>query len=138
MPAEQNYNIHDKELLAIVDAFKHWRHYLEGARHRILIKCDHKNLEYFMTSKVLSRRQARWAETLSQFDFIIEHLDGKKNPADGPSRRPDYEIGYERPSMALLGMTAQSMVKGVVLLSAILIDSFLNPRNEETAQQGDI
>jgi hypothetical protein len=50
----------------------------------------------------LSRRQARWAEILSQFDFTIKHLDGKKNPADGPSRRPDYEIGYERPSMALL------------------------------------
>jgi hypothetical protein len=101
-PAEQNYDTYDRELLAIIESFKHWRHYMEGARHRVLVRCDHKNLEYFMTSKVLSRRQARWAEILSQFDFTIEHLDGKKNPADGPSRRPDYEIGYERPSMALL------------------------------------
>jgi hypothetical protein len=51
---------------------------------------------------VLSRRQARWAEILSQYDVIIEHLEGKKNPADGPSRRPDYEIGYEHMTAKLL------------------------------------
>jgi hypothetical protein len=81
---------------------KQWRHHLEGAKHKILIQCDHKNLEYFQTSKVLSRRQARWAEILSAYDFKIEHLEGTKNPADGPSRRPDYEEGYERPSARLL------------------------------------
>ena len=92
-PAEQNYDTYDRELQAIVASAKHWRHMLEGAKHQVLIKCDHKNLVYFLTSKVLSRRQARWAEILSSYDFHIEHLDGKKNPADGPSRRPDYEIG---------------------------------------------
>jgi len=51
---------------------------------------------------VLSRRQARWAEIKSSYDFVIEHLEVKKNPADGPSRRPDYEIGYERPTARLL------------------------------------
>ena len=57
---------------------------------------------------MLSRRQARWAEILSAYDFTIEHLEGTKNPADGPSRRPDYEVGYERPAMQLLG-TKESM-----------------------------
>jgi len=60
------------------------------------------NLEYFQTSKVLSRRHARWSEILSAYDFVIEHLEGTKNPADGPSRHPDYEIGYERPVARLL------------------------------------
>jgi len=46
---------------------------------------------------VLSRREARWSETLSAYDFVIEHLEGSKNPADGPSSLPDYEIGYEWP-----------------------------------------
>jgi hypothetical protein len=87
--AEQNYDTYDRELLAIVETLKQWRHYLEGANHKVLIQCDHKNLEYFQTSKVLSRRQARWSETLSAYDFVIEHLEGNKNPADGPSRRPD-------------------------------------------------
>jgi hypothetical protein len=47
---------------------------------------------------VLSRRQARWAEIESSHDFVIEHLAGNWNPAEGPSRRPDYEIGYVRPT----------------------------------------
>ena len=58
-PAEQNYDMYDRELLAIVETMKQWRHYLEGANHKVLIQCDHKNLEYFQTSKVLSQRQAR-------------------------------------------------------------------------------
>jgi hypothetical protein len=100
--AEQNYDTYDRELLAIVVAMKQWRHHLEGARYKILIQCDHKILEYFQTSKVLSRRQACGAEILSAYDFKIEHLEGTKNPADGPSRQPDYEQGYERPSARLL------------------------------------
>jgi hypothetical protein len=51
---------------------------------------------------VLSWRQARWAEILSTYGFVIQHLEGQKNPADGPSRRPDYEEGYERPTARLL------------------------------------
>jgi hypothetical protein len=57
--AELNYDIHNKELLAIVVAFKVWRVYLEGAKHTIIIKTDHKNLTFFMTMKELTRRQAR-------------------------------------------------------------------------------
>jgi hypothetical protein len=57
--AEINYEIHDKELLAIVDSFQEWRHFLEGAQHLVTVHTDHKNLEYFMSAKVLNRRQAR-------------------------------------------------------------------------------
>jgi len=60
-PAEVNYDIHDKELLAIVNAFKHCSRYGEGAEHPIQVFTDHHNLEYFTTTKVLNRRQARWA-----------------------------------------------------------------------------
>jgi len=56
---ELNYNVHDKELLAIFEAFKIWRHYLEGSTSPIDVVTDHKNLEYFSTTKVLTRRQAR-------------------------------------------------------------------------------
>jgi len=78
-PAEQNNDPYDRELLPIVETMKQWRHYLEGANHRVLIQCDHKNLEYFQTSKVLTHRQARWAEILSSYDFVIEHLAGIQN-----------------------------------------------------------
>ena len=65
---ELNYDMHDKELLAIFDAFKVWRHYLEGSATPIDVVTDHKNLKYFSTTKVLSRRQARWSEYLSAFN----------------------------------------------------------------------
>jgi len=109
-PAKQNYDMYDRELLTIVETLRQWRHYLEGANHKILIQCDHKNLEYFQTSKVLSRRQARWAEIISSYDFVIQHLEGKKNPADGPSRRADYEECYERPTARLFVTFAATTV----------------------------
>ena len=57
--AELNYNIHDKELLAIFEAFKIWQHYLEDLAYSIDVVIDHKNLEYFSTTKVLIRRQVQ-------------------------------------------------------------------------------
>jgi len=54
--AELNYNIHDKELLAIFEVFKIWQHYLEGLAYPINIVTDHKNLEYFSTTKILTWR----------------------------------------------------------------------------------
>ena len=53
-----NYNMHSKKLLAILKAFKIWRHYLEGPAYSINIVIDHKNLKYFSTTKVLTQRQA--------------------------------------------------------------------------------
>jgi len=74
---ELNYNTHNKELLAIFEAFRNWCHYLEGSTSPIDVVTDHKNLEYFSTSKVLSRRQARWSEFLSQFSLVIRFRPGK-------------------------------------------------------------
>ena len=88
--AERNYPTHDQELLAIIRSLAHWRKHLEGTQHPILIRSDNAALSYFMKSHSLNRRQARWSEYLSRFDFRIEHIGGKKNRADGLSRRPDY------------------------------------------------
>ena len=57
--AELNYDTHDKKLLAIFEAFKIWQHYLEGLAYPINVVTDHKNLEYFSTTKVLTQRQVR-------------------------------------------------------------------------------
>jgi transposase InsO family protein len=77
-PAECNYEIYDKELLAIIRTFEEWRPELEGAAHPISVISDHKNLEYFMTTKQLNRRQVRWAEYLSRFNFVITYRPGKQ------------------------------------------------------------
>ena len=46
-PAERNYDIYDRELLAIIRALDEWRHYIQGSPHTTTILCDHKNLTYY-------------------------------------------------------------------------------------------
>ena len=78
-PPELNYDIHDKELLAVVDAFQAWRVYLEGAKHQVMVYTDHKNLLAFTTTKTLNRRQTRWSELLSAYNFKITYRKGSEN-----------------------------------------------------------
>ena len=101
--AEINYNTADKELLAIVDCFKRWRRYLEGANHQVQVISDYQNLELLQTTKVLNQRQARWAQELAGYDFKIFFRPGKHNgKADYLSRRPEYRLekgGDRKPEM---------------------------------------
>jgi hypothetical protein len=79
-PAECNYMIYDKELLAIIRSFETWRPEATSVapENPVKVFTDHKNLEYFMTTKQLNRRQARWAEFLSEFNFKIMYRPGKQ------------------------------------------------------------
>jgi hypothetical protein len=87
--AEENYDVHDKELLAIIVALEHWRVYAESCSD-LTIFSDHKNLVNFTTTKILNRRQVRWSETLGQYKFKIVYTPGKDNGrADALSRRTD-------------------------------------------------
>ena len=89
IPAETRYETHDGELLAIVEAFKTWRHYLEGCKHKVLVLTDHNNLCCFMDTKSLSSRQVRWAQELSRYHFRIDYRQDKANAAaDALSRFP--------------------------------------------------
>jgi len=91
---EQNYKIHDKEMLAIICTLEEWRHFLEGATHPVEIWTDHKNLEYFMTAKKLNRRQARWSLHLARFDFLLHHRPRcTMGKPDALSRRADHGNG---------------------------------------------
>ena len=109
-PAERNYDTHNYKLLAIVATFKQWRHNLEGSQYPIEVLVEHANLRYFITTKELSRRQVRWAEKLAAYDFEINYRKGSSNPADGPSRRPDYESpeGDEEPLLPTLRQKLRS------------------------------
>ncbi|MBW0582549.1 hypothetical protein O181_122264 [Austropuccinia psidii MF-1] len=77
IPAELNYEIHDKELLGIVWALKRWRAFLLSLSSPFEALTNHSSLQYFMTSKVLTHRQARWAESLSEFHFSITYRPGR-------------------------------------------------------------
>ncbi len=92
---QRNWVIHDKELWSIIWPLIELRHYFEGATHPVEIWTDHNNLTYFMTKQKLTRRQARWALTLSRYDIRILHKPGAYNKADALSRRPDHKEGIE-------------------------------------------
>lgn len=85
--AECNYEIYDKEMLAIIRCLEEWDGELRGVRS-FEIHTDHKNLEYFMTARKLTERQMRWSLILSRYNFRIIHVPGKENErADALSRR---------------------------------------------------
>ena len=91
-PVERNYEIHDKEMLAIIRALEEWRHFLEGAKHQFEIWMDHKNLEYFMLAKKLNQRQARWSLLLARFNFLLHHRPGPTmGKSDTLSQRSDHQ-----------------------------------------------
>ena len=121
--AERNYQVHDKELLAAIRALEEWRPYLEGNAHKVKIFSDHRNLEYFMTMKDLTRRQARWSLFLSRFDFMIVHRPGRLSAGpDGLSRRADHGGGGE----------GQDNTERVLLDR----ERLLNPQTPENGPQG--
>jgi hypothetical protein len=74
---KQNYDTHDKELLAIFKAFKVWHHHLEGSATPVEVFTDHKNLEYFMSSKILTHWQAQWSKYLNMFNLSLHFRPGK-------------------------------------------------------------
>ncbi|KAL0161859.1 hypothetical protein M9458_041255, partial [Cirrhinus mrigala] len=85
-PAEQNYDVGNRELLAIKLALEERRRWLEGARHPFTIITDHKNLQYLRDGKRLNPHQARWALFFTRFNFKITYRPGSKNiPADALS-----------------------------------------------------
>ena len=79
IPAKTRYETHDGKLLAIVEIFKTWRHYLEGCKYKVLVLTNHNNLCRFMDTKNLSSRQVRWTQKLSRYYFWIDYCQGKAN-----------------------------------------------------------
>lgn len=92
-PAEINYDVYNKELLAIIESFTEWRYYLVGATFPITVFSDHRNLQYFAQARQLNRRHARWSQFLSDFDFKIIYRPGPLGgKPDLLSRRFDYSL----------------------------------------------
>jgi len=120
-------------MLVVIRCLKAWRHYLEGAKLEFEIWTDHKNLQYFMTSQKLNRRQARWALYLSQFNFTLKHVPGKSiGKADGLSRRPDWQEGMEKDNEDRT-LIQPEWVRGVAM---VIEEGDLRKRIKK-AQEGD-
>ena len=86
-PAEINYPVHDKEMLAIHSCLREWRPQLMG--NQFTVHTDHRNLVYFQKLQTLVERQRRWAYELSEFNFQLIHKPGiTQIQSDALSRRP--------------------------------------------------
>ncbi len=130
--AERNYEIYNAELLAIVESFCHWRHYLEEPYHNVEVLTDHNNLRAFMSMHKLKRRQVRGALDLSTFDFRLVYRKRTLNLADGVSRQPDYQRNAEIEDSMTDNTTAlQRMLFPTV---AAVTSQPLSPTDEEARQ----
>ena len=130
-PAERNYPIFDKELLAIIRALEEWRHYLEG-QPIFEIWTDHKNLEYFRQSQRLTRRQARWSLFLSRFSFTLHHKPGSTQiRSDALSRREDHKP--DGPDN-----NDQIMLKDELFIRALTVNDDIFHRIRDTTKEGTL
>ncbi|KAJ1597953.1 hypothetical protein NDA14_000045 [Ustilago hordei] len=94
--AEKNYEIHDKELLAVVACLTQWRHMLAGLPNQLVILTDHEALKYFKSQRRITGRQARWAILLADFDFILQYRPGDKGgEPNALTRRTDMQPAGE-------------------------------------------
>ena len=105
-PAERNYPVHDKELLAMKYALTKFRVYLLDGKH-FTVFTDHASLRTAIKTPHLSQRMARWLSFFAEFNFTVEYKPGKMNIlADALSRRPDYES--EEKQVHAISVTLQS------------------------------
>ena len=80
-PTERNYDVYERELLAVVKSLKNWRPHLAATDRPITILTDHANLLYWKNPKNVNRRVARWLTTLQDYNFVIKHVPGKIHAA---------------------------------------------------------
>ena len=119
-PAEINYDVHDKELLAIICALEHWRHHLVGSPFKISVLCDHRNLIFFQSRRPLKSRHARWATRLSPFHFTLSFRPGLTNvAADALSRRADYSDPGEGDSVNYVDSNSFILLKKELFINSI-------------------
>lgn len=156
-PAECNYEIYDKELLAVVRCLEEWDADLRSVE-KFTIHSDHQSLEYFMTVRKLTERQLRWSLILSRYNFTIAHIPGRTNErADALSRREqdlpanagDPRIQHRmvrllRPEMLNPSLVVQSVYKTidktikVATLAAATTDTKLQELVSRTAEESSL
>ena len=136
-PAECNYEIHDKELLAIIRCLEEWDAELRGVdKFEILI--DYKNLEYFTTVRKLTERQMRWSLILSRYKFQIRHIPGKDNErADALSRR-DQDLPRDAKDNRLMDRHMQLLRPEVLAAHARVIAMPVETRRTRARAQENI
>ncbi|KJZ68052.1 hypothetical protein HIM_12556 [Hirsutella minnesotensis 3608] len=140
-PAECNYPIHDKELLAIIRCLEHWDAELRSVKS-FTVWTDHLNLRYFTKKQQLSERQARWAETLSRYNFTIKHRPGKEAVVPDALSRREQDMPHSAEDDRLQGRRVQLLQRskgGLVtkVKSGYVTKGDTDQPDDAAADQGD-
>ena len=94
---ERNYEIYDKEMIAVIRGLENWRHLLESTKFKFEVQTNHKNLEYFIKAQKLNRKQVCWILYLLRFNLTSKHVPGTKIEKVGElSRRLDWKVEVEK------------------------------------------
>jgi hypothetical protein len=141
-PAECNYDIYAKELMAIIKALEKWRPECEGVELPLQFYMDHKNLEYFGSKMLLNRRQPRWSEFLSTFECEIVYRPGKSNGnVDALTRRPADlpEGGDERlKSMEQVVLKPENLSKQLPIFATAMGEQTIQQQLEEALEKDEL
>jgi hypothetical protein len=125
--AECNYEIYDKELMAIIRAFEEWHPELQSIINPIRVLSKHKDLEYFIITKLLNRHQAHWSQFLSQFNFKIVYrpstASGKLDALSHRSR----DLPKAGDNHSLENQTTIIKRKNIIQLSAMATPTLASP-----------
>src|SRR5258705_449163 len=131
-PAERNYQVYDRELLAIMRALREWQNYVQSSSTRTIVRTDHANLTYYRSPQRLSQRQTRWVVELMDYDIELRHKPGKTMiPADALSRRHDHSIGIEEVE-DIIGLPEELFVR---LLDLDLRDAVVSGQGKDVTAQ---
>ena len=126
-PTERNYDIYERELLAVMKALEHWRPHLAATEIPVTVLTDHANLTYWKNPKKVNRRVARWFATLQDYNLRIKHIPGKLHAApDMLSCPPNVDKGEEDnqdltllPTRLFIHSTTEPAIKWEALMQTI-------------------
>jgi len=111
-PTERNYQVYDRELMAIIRALRDWRCYIYGSMFTTIVWTDHHNLTYYTHPQKLTRRQVRWVVDLMEYDLKLQHKKGSKMVvADALSRRADWSTGLEHDNKGVITLPESLWVR---------------------------
>jgi hypothetical protein len=126
-PTECNYEVYDKELMAIVRAFEEWHPKLQSIIHPIHVLSDHKNLEYFTMTKLLNQRQAHWSQFLSQFNFTIVYRPSTAGGKPDALTHRSGDLPKARDDCSLENQTTIIKPENILQLSAMATPTPASP-----------
>jgi hypothetical protein len=134
-PMERNYDIFERELLAVMKALHHWRPHLAATETPVTVLTDHTNLNHWKTPKKVNRRVARWFGELQEYNLVIQHIPGKLHTAANMLSRPPIEDKGEGNNNNLMLLPEEMFIRLQTSKDADPVDEALKRKIAQVQRQ---